>query len=229
MDDTVDFGESLSVSNLSEQVYKHVKRLIMTAKLKSGQRIPEKQIAEKLSVSRTPVREALRMLEEDGLVVIEPRRYTKVATITVTDKKYIGQVRMKLDGLAVSLLAQSATPQDCAALKDIAVRCKDFAAAGDFASCFEMDSLFHCELAERSGNPYLADLTRRVDHKVQLLRNLEEISIDQVKQRIELHLPIVQAICDHDAALAEKLMSEHLSGYYADALEKPAGKAKKKS
>jgi DNA-binding GntR family transcriptional regulator len=219
MDDSIDFGEGLNVSNLSEQVYKHVKRMIMTSKLKSGQRIPEKQIAEKLSVSRTPVREALRMLEEDGLVVIEPRRYTKVATITLQDKKHIGQVRMQLDVLAVRLLAGSATSEDCAALRDLANRCQDFATAGDFASCFEVDSQFHCEIAQRSGNPYLADLTLRVDHKVQLLRNLEDLSIDHVKHRIELHHSIVQAICDHDAPLAESRMLEHLAGYYADAAD----------
>ncbi|MGA2547677.1 MAG: GntR family transcriptional regulator [Rectinemataceae bacterium] len=214
MTDIPDISENPTLSNLSGQVYEYIKRMIMTAKLQMGEVISEKQIAEKLSVSRTPIREALQKLEKDGLVVIEPRRNTKVASISLEDKEHIGQIRIQLDVLAARLLAEQGSLEDCAALKDIANRCLMYAEAGDFASCFEMDSLFHCQMAERSGNPFLADLTRRLDHKVQLLRNLEDVTIEQVKERISLHVPIIQAISRHDAGNAADLMFSHLSNYY---------------
>ena len=84
----------------------------------------------------------------------------------------------------------------------------------DFALCFEMDSLFHCEMAERSGNQYLAELTRILDLKVQLLRNIEDVTADNVKERISLHVPLIEAICRHDVATAEELTTRHLKGYY---------------
>lgn len=214
MEHIVDLESDLDVSNLSDRVYHHIKRLIMTGKLKGGQRIPEQAIAEKFGVSRTPIREALRRLEEHGLVVIEPRRSTRVANVTLEDKKYIGEVRLQLGILSVRLLAQRVMPVDCAALRDIAARCSECAENGDFASCFEADSLLHCEIAERSGNQYLSDLTRILDYKVQLLRNIEEVSQEQLKEKIALHVPIIEAICRRDAPTAEKLMSKHLTDYY---------------
>jgi DNA-binding GntR family transcriptional regulator len=214
METDLDLISDLDVSKLSDRVYHHIKRLIMTGKLKGEQRIPEQAIAEKFGVSRTPIREALRRLEEHGLVVVEPRRSTKVATLTLEDKKHIGEVRLLLGQLAVRLLATHVTPEDCAALRDIAARCQQFAVTGDLASCFEADSLLHCEIADRSGNPYLAELTRILDYKVQLLRNIEDLSRESVLEKIALHPPIVEAICRRDAATAEKLMSKHLTDYY---------------
>ncbi len=214
METDFDLISDLDVSNLSDRVYHHIKRLIMTGRLKGGQRIPEQAIAEKFGVSRTPIREALRRLEEHGLVVIEPRRSTKVATLTLEDKKHIGEVRLQLGLLAVRLLADRVTPEDCGTLRDIAARCRQFAETGDLASCFEADSLLHCEMAERSGNQYLAELTRILDYKVQLLRNIEDLSQESVMEKIALHVPLVEAICRRDAATAEKLMSKHLTDYY---------------
>jgi DNA-binding GntR family transcriptional regulator len=214
METDFDLISDLDVSNLSDRVYHHIKRLIMTGRLKGGQRIPEQAIAEKFGVSRTPIREALRRLEEHGLVVIEPRRSTKVATLTLEDKKHIGEVRLLLGQLAVRLLADKVTPEDCVTLRDIAGRCQQSALAGDLASCFEADSLLHCEMAERSGNQYLAELTRILDYKVQLLRNIEDLSREKVMEKIALHLPIVEAVCRRDAAAAEKLMHKHLTDYY---------------
>jgi DNA-binding GntR family transcriptional regulator len=214
MEEIGDLASELDVSNLSDRVYNHIKRLIMTGILKGGQRIPEQVIAEKFKVSRTPIREALRRLEEHGLVVIKPRRSTRVATVTPDDKKHIGEVRIQLSVLSVRLLAHRVTPKDCTVLRELAAKCQDYAEKGDSASCFEVDSLLHCEIAERSGHQYLADLTRILDHKVQLLRNIEEVSQEQLKERISLHIPIVEAICRHDAQAAEKMMFDHLSAYY---------------
>lgn len=216
MDPMNDLASDLDVSNLSDRVYHHIKRLIMTGALKGGQRIPEQAIAQKFGVSRTPIREALRRLEEHGLVVIEPRRSTRVATLTLEDKRHIGEVRLQLGILSVRLLCQRVTPKDCAVLKEIEAQCRRSAEEGDFASCFEADSLLHLEIAERCGNPYLADLTRILDYKVQLLRNIEEVSQERLKEKIALHLPIVEAICRRDAPTAEKLISKHLVSYYFD-------------
>ena len=206
----------ISVFSLSDQVYDHIKRMILTGKLKGGQRIPEESIAQSFGVSRTPIREALRRLEKNGLVNLLPRRYAEVARVTLEDKRHIGEVRIQLGTLSVRLLARRATPEDCAELKGIAARCVSSAEAGDFASCFEADSLLHCEIARRSGNSYLYELERSIDLKVQLLRNIEALSSDHVKAGIALHLPLIEAICRHDPEGAEAILQEHLKKYYFD-------------
>ena len=221
MEDFADIQDNVDVSSLSDRVFNHIKRAIMTGKLKGGQRIPEQAIAAKFGVSRTPIREALSRLVEQGLVVNAPRRHTKVALVTIEDKKRIGEVRVLLSVLAVKLLCQKATPEDCTSLTAIVDRCRAAAEEEDFALCFEMDSLFHCEIAERSGNPYLAELTRILDLKVQLLRNIEDVTADHVKDRISLHVPLVEAICRHDGASAEELTTQHLKSYYFADFESP--------
>ena len=212
--DLAELGGGLDLSNLSDRVYIHIKRLIMTGKLQGGQKIPEQAIAEQLGASRTPIREALRRLEEHGLVVIEPRRSTRVATITLDDKKHVGQVRLQLSLLAIRLLCERVSSEDCTTLRDLAVSCSEYAEAGDFASCFETDSLFHCEISERSGNEHLAELDRLLEHKVQLLRNIEKATRERVIETVSLHIPIVEAICLKDAGKAKELMYQHLVCYY---------------
>jgi DNA-binding GntR family transcriptional regulator len=206
----------ISVLSLADQVYDHIKRMILTGKLKGGQRIPEESIAQSFGVSRTPIREALRRLEKNGLVNLFPRRYAEVARVTLEDKRHIGEVRIQLGALSVRLLAKRATPEDCGALRAIAVRCVQFAESGDFASCFEADSQLHCEIARRSGNGYLYELERSIDLKVQLLRNIEVLSSDHVKAGIALHAPLIEAICRHDAEGAQAILLEHLKKYYFD-------------
>jgi DNA-binding GntR family transcriptional regulator len=209
-----DLAGGLDVSNLSQRVFHHIRGLIVTGTLRGGQRIPEHIIARSLGVSRTPIREALRRLEEHGLVVFERRHAACVATITREDRRRIGEVRLQLSLLSARLLARRATPADGAALKDIAARCQASAERGDRGACFDLDSLLHCQIAERSGNPYLAELTRTLDHKVQLLRNIEEVSQQQLLRGISLHGPLVEALCRGDVSAAENLMSDHITQYY---------------
>jgi DNA-binding GntR family transcriptional regulator len=216
MEDFSDIPDNVDVSSLSDRVFNHIKRAIMTGKLKGGQRIPEQAIAAKFGVSRTPIREALSRLVEQGLVINAPRRHTKVALVTLEDKKKIGEVRLLLGVLAARLLCEKATEEDCASLTAVVERCRLAAEENDFATCFEMDSLFHREIADRSGNQYLAELTRILDLKVQLLRNIEDVSADHVKERISLHTPIIHAICRRDVEKAVELTTEHLKHYYFD-------------
>ncbi|MCF7927911.1 MAG: GntR family transcriptional regulator [Spirochaetales bacterium] len=209
-----DIDTKIEFASLSEQVYNHIKRMILTAELKGGEKVPEEKIASIFGVSRTPIREALRKLEKQGLIQIIPRRYAQVTQIEPVDKIHVGQVRYQLDSLSVQLLALKATEEDYRALKSIADQCNQAAESADFATSFEKDSQLHCEFARRSGNPYLYDLVKNMDVKVQLLRNIEDISVDNIRRGIALHIPIIEAIYAHDPEKAEKLVKQHLADYY---------------
>ena len=89
--------------SISDQVYTHIKKLILAGTLRGGERIPEKKVADLFKVSRTPVREAIRKLAEYGLVVIKPRSYAFVATLSPDEARDISWVRLYLERLSVRL------------------------------------------------------------------------------------------------------------------------------
>jgi DNA-binding GntR family transcriptional regulator len=212
---TTDKKAEMDFSSLSDQVFRHIRSMILNGELKGGERIPEEKIATSFGVSRTPIREALRKLEKHGLVEIIPRRHARVIKLEPIDKMYIGQLRIQLDSLSIRLLAQQATQQDYAELSGIAQQCEDYASQDDWLGCFEKDSELHCEFARRSGNPYLYDFVRTLDMKVQLLRTEEEeLSIKRGISGIKHHMPIIEAVCANDAEQAVQLAIAHLKHFY---------------
>lgn len=201
--------------SLADAVYGHVKNLILTRKIKGGERILEDTVAKSFGVSRTPTREALRKLEKYGLVKLYPRRYAEVIKLKPDDKKHIMEVRIPMDTLAIQLLAPKATEEDYNHLMTYAEACKAAADAGDMAGSFESDSLFHIEISRLSGNPYLHDMVQTLDVKVQLLRSVTYSSIEEVREGSKHHIPIAQAIRDRNTDKAVALMRNHLESFYS--------------
>ena len=211
-----DVKKDINYNSLSRQVYTHIKRMIMTQELKGGQRIPEEAIANIFGVSRTPIREAMRELEKNGLVIIYPRKYAEVVKMTPDDRKDVGMLRIQLDTLSVRLLCNTITEEQYRELKTIADRGDRYAEEGDLASCFDMDSAFHCKMAEFTGNKYLHDFVKSLDLKVQLIRNIMPLDPELIKEGVKLHTTIADTIYARDCAAAEELVRRHLADYYFD-------------
>lgn len=200
----------LQKKSLAEQVFQHIKRMILSEELTGGQRIPEERIAQAFGVSRTPIREALRKLEKSGLVNIVPRSHAEVITLDLEDAKHIGEARIALECMAVRLLAERATAQDCAELRRISDTCRKNADQEDIGEVFESDNDLHTEIAKRSGNPYIRELLDNLSIKIQLLRTTTCVTIDSIRQDIGRHERIIKAVENHEPAEAVKLMREHI-------------------
>ena len=196
----------LEHKSLSEQVYQHIKRMILSEELAGGQRIPEEKIAQAFGVSRTPIREALRKLEKSGLVRIVPRSHAEVIRLDLDDARHIGEVRTALECVSVRLLAEKATPEDLQALQNIAIGCQEHADRGDIGSVFESDNDLHLEMARRSGNSYVHDLLHNLAIKIQLLRTTTCVTLENIREDIRWHQPILAAVAAHDASGAVALM-----------------------
>lgn len=209
-----DVKKDINYNSLSQQVYAHIKRMIMTQELKGGQKIPEEAIANIFGVSRTPIREAMRELEKNGLVTIYPRKYAEVVKVTPEDRKDVGMLRIQLDTLSVRLLCKTITEEQYEELKGIAQRGDTYAEGGDLASCFDMDSAFHCKMAEFTGNKYLHEFVSSLDLKVQLIRNIMPLDPDLIKEGVKLHTTIAETIYARNCAQAEELVRRHLEDYY---------------
>ncbi len=175
--------------SLSEEAYEHIKRLILSGVFKDGEKIPEEKIAQILNVSRTPIREALRQLEQYGLVVIKPRSYAKVASVTFREAEQVAHVRLELEKLAVRSIVKTVVKDDLDALARIARQAVAKFREGSLAETFMLDSAFHLELVRRSGNNILYDILERLDAKNQLVR--------------------VRSVAARPAEMVERLLREH--------------------
>jgi len=197
-------------SSLADQVYHDIKHMILSGELQGGDRIPEETLAEKFGVSRTPVREAVRRLDEFGLVRLKPRSYAEVISLSEAEADQVMAVREQLESLAVRELAEKASGQDVQVLTALAEECYRSLDEGNVADTFETDSRFHLKIAERSGNGILSDLIERLDAKVQLVRLMRCSTPETINQNIHVHDKIIAAISSNDSAQAEALMREHI-------------------
>jgi DNA-binding GntR family transcriptional regulator len=197
--------------SISDQVYTHIKKLILAGTLRGGERIPEKKVADQFKVSRTPVREAIRKLAENGLVVIKPRSYAFVATISPEEARNIAWVRLYLEKLSVRLFC-AADPDAGAALPqlhDLSRRCGEAVEGGDFAAAHEHDSALHLEIARRTGNAELVEMLLAVDAKLRLPRLRQNLSRPELARNFAQHDVLLKLLEKKDLAKLETLLEEH--------------------
>jgi len=199
---------------LSEQAFDLIKKMILSRKLKPGERIPEEKISASLGISRTPVREALQKLQQSGLVQIVPRSYASVAELNTDDRKHIGEVRLQLDALVAKKLAETATEEDVLTFRAIEARCVKLAKKNDTAGVFETHSELHLEMARRTGNPYLHEMMKSIDLKVQFLRASGYMSSKEIFENLSSHDAIIDAISRHDVKKAQEMMIRHIKAFY---------------
>ena len=128
---------------LRELVFKTLRELILTGELKPGERLMEIHLANKLGVSRTPIREAMRKLELEGLVVMEPRKGAEVAQITEKSMKDVLEVRKILDRLSVELACKRITKEGKERLKKACEAFEQAVKEGEFSNIAMADVKFH--------------------------------------------------------------------------------------
>lgn len=203
-------GYHIHRQSLSEQVYSYIKRLILSGELQGGQKIPEEKIAQQFGVSRTPIREALRRLNEYGLVYLKPRSYAVVVELDPQEAAQVAQVRAQLEILSVRQLTETGTPKDFDELELIAQACEDALHAGDIATAFEKDSQFHLEIARRTGNRHLCEVFEKIDAKMQLLRLVLHLPLKDLNRFISYHQPLLQHMRARNAQEAEEVMERHI-------------------
>ena len=149
---------------LRDVVFQTLRQAILKGELKPGERLMEIQLAQKLGVSRTPVREAIRKLELEGLVLMIPRKGAEVAEITIKDLEDVLEVRAALEELAVCDACENITEEQILALKEAADNFQAALESDDLVKCAETDMAFHEIIYSATNNKRL----------LQILNNLRE-------------------------------------------------------
>lgn len=195
---------------LRDVVFNTLRQAILIGELKPGERLMEIHLADRLGVSRTPIREAIRKLELEGLVVMIPRKGAQVAKITEKNLKDVLEVRRALDMLAVRLACERMDEDDKAALREA---CDEFAKvvqANDTKEITEADVRFHDVILKSTGNDRLIQLVNNLAEQMYRYR-LEYIKDSAYHNRlVQEHAAIYQAIINQDAEKAADAVVLHI-------------------
>ena len=195
---------------LRELVFTTLRQAILKGELQPGERLMEIQLAEKMGVSRTPIREAIRKLAAEGLVTMIPRKGAIVAGISEKMLKDVLRVRMTLEKMAYECAFESIT--DTAIEKLLSAE-SDFEAAveaGDLVAIAEADEKFHFIIYDAAGNDKLLEILTN------LKENMYRYRMEHAKNRairselIEDHRAIVKTLAERDADNGLKLVEKHI-------------------
>lgn len=195
---------------LREVVFNTLRNAIIQGEFQPGERLMEITIANKLGVSRTPVREAIRMLELEGLVVMLPRRGAQVAHITVKDLKDALEVRMAIEALAVRLACERIDEAGKEEVKETCMKFKEAINTKLVPAIVEGDEAFHNSIYKASKNQKLIGLAQNLREQVYRYRVEYVKDFSYHDKLIAEHDQITLAILKGDADSAEKVMKEHI-------------------
>jgi len=194
---------------LHTQLYHLLKQKLIEGFYEPGERLIEARIAEEYSVSRAPVREALRMLIHDGLV-IQKNNALCVFQPTLNDLVEIYQCRQKLESLAASLAAQNINDTQLERLSTILSETNEAWKKGDLEQVIQLNIQFHEIILDASNNSQLISLTSMIRDKVTYLRNCSFKGNVRAASFIQEHEKIVDALRERDGEKAELLMNGHI-------------------
>ena len=195
---------------LRDVVFNTLRRAILKGELEPGERLMEIALANKLGVSRTPIREAIRKLELEGLVVMIPRKGAEVARITEKDLRDVLEVRTSLEKLAIELACDRITEDD---IYDLKLACKNFEESfgkDALTTIAEKDVAFHDIIFRSTKNARLIQILNNLREQMYRYR-LEYLKDTQSHDRlVEEHQRIVDAIIDKNKEEAVRLIQEHI-------------------
>ena len=197
-------------------VYEALRDAIVATELEPGRQISENELADKLGVSRTPVREAVAKLRDDQLVEVVPQLGTFVSRISVAGVDDAQFLREALECSAVRLAAERADKEDVATLQALIARQEAAGDAGDAGAFFVLDDELHSTLCEMSGRPIAWTIVARANGHLNRVRRLSLAEPRYIAEMIDEHKAVVDAVVTGDADAAETALRHHLRMVLSD-------------
>ncbi|SES94650.1 transcriptional regulator, GntR family [Natronincola peptidivorans] len=195
---------------LREIVFKYLRESILEGRLEPGRRLMEMQLAEELGVSRTPVREAIRKLELEGLVIMVARKGAYVADVSVRDMTEVLEIRGALEGLAASLAAERMTDEEVQALTQVADEFKKCHLEKDIEGMIEKDVEFHEKIFAATRNGKLYQMSQSLREQVYRFRVRYISEYNKSKELVIQHEKILKAIAERNPKKAYAYGQEHI-------------------
>jgi len=209
-------GDILELSSeeqqsLRDRVYSKLKQAITEGMFPPGTRLVENELAERLKVSRTPVRESLQRLSREGFVTVLPRRGVVVESLSLKDVEEIFMLREVLEGLAGALAAQRITEPELRSLEKVVEDSRKAALENNEEDAVRFNAQFHSIVIEAAKSPKLKELLNVVLDQVSNYRRISMSQPGRPHKAAEEHAAIVKAIKENDPEEAENLLRQHSS------------------
>jgi|TARA_B100000378_G_scaffold173290_1_gene139713 DNA-binding GntR family transcriptional regulator len=201
-------GDGMRRTLQGEGVYDRLCEQIRSGTIRPGARLTETELAARLGVSRTPVREAIRRLEADGLVDHQPRSGAVVRQLAYPEIMELYEMRTVLEGTAARLSARAASPMELEALRSI--NAEMARAVEDAARLVRLNRQFHARLLDAARNRFLLRAAASVENTLLILGPSAMAAPERARQAVEEHEAVLDALAARDGQRAEAAMREHM-------------------
>ncbi|WZL74374.1 GntR family transcriptional regulator [Clostridiaceae bacterium 35-E11] len=193
-----------------EKVYKELKSAIIAQKIKPGELLNERKLAEELGISRTPVREALQMLVNDGWVIVEPWKGAYVNPITEKALTEVFQVRLALETLAIELIVDKITEEELEALSDVLLKQEKLREDYQADAFIKVDREFHMIIAQITDNKLLIDMLNNLSDTIRRIGVQAVKDVNRYMETLDEHTYILNALKERSKEKAINAMKEHI-------------------
>ncbi len=200
----------IDIRTLHQDVAGKLREMIRKGALVRGQRIIEAELCEQIGVSRTPLREALRVLESEGLVERFPHRGAHIRQPSMHEIQEMFEVMGVLEGTCARLAVKKMTPSGWRRIERLHRKLEAHFAEGDREKYIAVNNIFHSLVQELAGNRVLDDIVRRLREKVALYRHQQIYEPGRFDESMREHREILEALCRRDPDAAETCMKGHL-------------------
>lgn len=197
-------------SALYQEVAERLRRMIYDQVLLPGQPIDETKICEQLGISRTPLREALKVLHSEGLVEHKPRRGSFVKTLEVDEMRELFPVMAVLEGLCAREAVARATRSDLEHLDELHEQLESYAAAGEVNAYYDVNFEIHQFIQEMSGNRWLQRVTSDLRKILRLARHRQLKIEGRLRKSLQEHRKIMKGFHQRDPEALERTVKQHL-------------------
>lgn len=195
---------------LHREVADRLRTLIVHGELAPGERLNERVLSERFNISRTPLREAIKILSLEGLVKLLPNRGAEVTELTESSVEDLFQVMGALEALAGELACVRATDDDIAEIRALHDQMFGYFKAGDRAAYFSLNQRIHHKIVECAGNPELSAMYVNLTQRVHRARYMANFSKTRWAQAMDEHEQILDALSRRDSARLNSILKAHL-------------------
>lgn len=204
---------------LHDELLERLRTLIIDGELAPGSKIPERELCDRFGVSRTPLREALKVLASENLVILTPNRGAQVSELTVSDLEEVFPVMGALEALAGEMACSAITEEEIAQIGQLHDEMVRKFEDRDLDAYFGLNQAIHERILQAARNPTLLSLHRGLAGRIRRARYLANMSAPRWEQAVAEHEEILSALKDRDGARLGGIMRRHLANKFATVKE----------
>lgn len=205
---------SISRQSLHVELVERLRDLIVEGTLAAGKKIPERELCERFGVSRTPMREALKVLAADGLVSLAPNRGAWVSKITVEELEEVFPIMGALEGLSGEMACLHISDKQIADIRKIHEKMVAHFKAGELNEYFSANQAIHEAILEAANNPTLRTMYRTLAARIRRARYLANMTDERWAEAMDEHEQILQALEAREGEKLATILSQHLKNKF---------------